>query len=109
MIRELLLDLTVAPNTTGAALVRHVDIHKVNIGGKIQLVATEFAHANNAKATGMLYPISVGVHGDTIQRRQPAYARLEACLYDTVSQSRQVGSSFLHARKATEITGPNAQ
>src|SRR5438445_8945436 len=57
----------------------------------------------------MLYPISVGVQGGAIQRRQPAYAGFESCLDDTVSQCRQVGSGFLHARQATEITGANAQ
>src|SRR5215211_3463550 len=80
MIRDLLLDLTVVPKTARAALIRRVDIHEVHIGGKVQLVATEFAHTNNAEATGMLYPISTSVHGDAIQRRQPAYARLKPCL-----------------------------
>src|SRR5262249_53230467 len=96
MIRDLVLDLTVVPTTAGAALVRGVDIHEVHIGGKVQLVAAEFAHTNNAETTGMLYPISVAVHGHAIQRRQPAYARLESCLYDTVRQRRQVCSRVLH-------------
>src|SRR5262245_63952400 len=109
MIRDLVLDLTVVPKTTRAALVRRVDIHEVYIRGKVQLVATEFAHTNNAEATGLLYPISIGVHGNAIQRRQPAYASLESCLYDTVSQRRQVCSRDLHARQATEITGSNAE
>src|SRR5262245_23601137 len=109
MIRDLVQDLAIVPKTARAALVRRVDIHEVYIGGKVQLVATEFAHTNNAEATGTLYPISVGVHGNAVQRRQPAYACLESCLYDTVSQSRQVCSRFLHTRQATEITGSNAE
>src|SRR5262245_38563132 len=102
MIRDLLLALSVVSRPACTALVRRVDIHEVHIRGKVQLVATEFAHTNNAEATGLLAPISIGVHRNAIERGQPAYAGREACLYNTVSQRRQVGSHFLHTRQATE-------
>lgn len=100
--------LVVAHGAGGFALVRVVHVHQVDIGRKIQLVAAQFAHANDTKPAGTLLTALIHEHGPAMLGIQCLPAVIDPGLHDGIGQRGQRCGGGFDIREVVEVLSPDA-